>query len=101
MTVLVDGRLYNLESESGRYRADMMLTEAISYLSGEGFLMFDRVDMLTPSGRVELVKWLNNVAMAGEINTGICLMATKECPQGLPANWAVHWIENGELEEAA
>lgn len=101
MSVLVDGRMYGLESESGRYRADMMLAEAISHLSGEGFLMFDRVDMLTPAGRAELVKWLNNLAMAEEINTAICLMAIKDCPKGLPANWAVHWIKNGELKAAA
>lgn len=99
MSIQVGGRLYQLESESSKWRADAMIAESISFLSGLRFLLLDRIDVLQPNARIELVKWLDGVADDGEINTALAFGTFAQKPAGLPGTWGVHWIENGEIVE--
>jgi hypothetical protein len=88
--VIVGGRLYKLCAESEKWRADAMLAEALSTLSGLNLLVLDRVDVLAPAKRGVLVNWCM------KSDAQCLLFATlKQKPEGLPA----FWLEHGEIVE--
>jgi hypothetical protein len=101
MQILVDNRLYALQSESSQWRAQAAIAEAISAISNIGIVVLDRVDVLDLSNRAALIKWLMKVR---DDHNNILLFGTfKEAPK-LPAAIKVHWFENGAditQEEAA
>lgn len=89
------GRPYALLSESERWRADAMIAEAVSHLSGVRLLVLDRVDVLDLAGREDLLYWLDGLAADGEIETAILFATLKALPANLPENIEAIWIENG------
>lgn len=107
MHVTSGGRPFALLSESEKWRADAMVAEAIAHLSGTRLLVLDRMDVLDPTGRVDLFAWLDVLATSGEIDTALVFGTLKALPAELPATVSGHWIENGvvaqphQLKEAA
>lgn len=94
MEVSMDGRPYTLQSESSRWRADAMIAEALSNLTGLGVLVLDRVDVLDIGSRMQLIKWV--IGLRDEYNN-ILLFATLKEPPTMPPTIATHWLENGAI----
>jgi len=100
MGVTYGGRPYALCSESERWRADAMLAEAVTHLSGCGLLVLDRGDVLDPASRGDLFAWLGVLAENVEIGTAVVLMTLKEPPPaGLLPKFDVHWLVAGKLAD--
>jgi energy-coupling factor transporter ATP-binding protein EcfA2 len=88
--ILVGNRPYQLCSESEKWRADAMIAEALSHLSGFKLLVLDRVDVLAPKHRPSLIAWCM------KSDAQCLLFATlKQKPDGIPA----YWLERGEIVE--
>ncbi|WP_442592519.1 AAA family ATPase [Parapusillimonas sp. JC17] len=100
MQITADGRLYQLLSASEKWRADAMLGEAISHLSGLRLLLLDGMDILEVSARSELLQWLDGLAYARQIDTALVFATLKSVPTGLPETMRGHWIHAGSLAEA-
>lgn len=96
MAIVYGDRPLNLCSESERWRADAMLAEAVSHLSGLGLLCLDRFDVLDHQGRGELLVWLDTLAFQKEINTALIFGTLKSAPTGLPDTCEVVWLMAGE-----
>jgi len=97
-------RPYALLSESEKWRADAMVAEAVSHLSGTKLLVLDRFDVLDMQGRADLLAWLDILADGGEIDSCLLFGTLKALPSQLPATIEAFWIEAGvvgELKEAA
>lgn len=98
-------RPYALLSESEKWRADAMIAEAISHVSGVRLLVLDRFDVLDLQGRADLLCWLDALADAEEIDTAIIFGTLKALPEQLPDSAEAFWIENGtcvgKIKEAA
>lgn len=92
-------RPYRLLSESEKWRADAMLAEAVSHLSGLRVLLLDRFDVLDLDGRGDLIDWLDDLAGLGELDTALLFGTLKAPPTGLPASIASHWIAGGMLAD--
>lgn len=104
MQITADSRPYALLSESEKWRADAMIAEAVSYLSGLRLLVLDRFDVLDLSGRGDAIAWLDQLALDGNIDTALVFGTLKALPSGLPDTVQAHWIESGvvgQLREAA
>lgn len=104
MDITADGRPYALLSESEKWRADAMIAEAVSYLSGLRLLVLDRFDVLDLAGRADAIEWLNALAEADEIDTALVFGTLKALPGGLPDSMQAHWIDGGvvgQMREAA
>lgn len=75
MEITMGGRAYQLRSESEKWRADAMLAEAISFVSGLGFIALDGFDVLDGAGRSQLIGWLvtlaENCECGGVVNATI------------------------------
>ena len=96
MTIAADGgRPYALLSESEKWRADAMIAEAVSFLSGVRLLVLDRVDVLDLDGRADLLYWMDGLAEDGEIDSALLFATLKALPANLPENIEAIWIENG------
>ena len=95
MSITTATRPYALLSESEQWRADAMLAEAITHLSGTRLLMLDRFDVLDVQGRGDLIAWLDDLAAEGEIDTALLFGTLKAPPTGLPDTIDAHWLENG------
>lgn len=98
------GRPYALLSESERWRADAMIAEAISRLTGLRLLVLDRADVLIGPERDRLLYWLDDLAAADAIDTALIFMSLKSPPGALPESIASFWIadrEVGTVREAA
>ena len=99
MEIMMDGRPYQLQSESSKWRADAMISEAISHLTGMGVLVLDRVDVLDMEKRLQMIKWA--MALGKTEYESILMFATlKERPR-MPAGVSVYWLQDGALQEAA
>lgn len=93
-------RSYSLLSESEKWRADAMLAEAISHLSGLRILCLDRLDVLDIQGRADLVVWLDVLVEDEEIQSAILFGTLKAVPNGLPDSFEAIWIDKGVVEMA-
>lgn len=91
-------RPFGLASESGRWRADAMLTEAVLFLAGVRSMVLDRMDVLDMPSRSALLKWMHGLAQRGEIESALVLATLKEAPK-LPATYNVLWL--GEEQPGA
>jgi hypothetical protein len=97
-------RAYALLSESEKWRADAMIAEAVSHISGIKLLVLDRFDVLDLKGREDALYWLDDLAEAGEIDTALIFGTLKSLPAQLLPNIEGFWIENGvsgQMKEAA
>ena len=97
MTITGGGRPYNLLSESEKWRADAMIAEAISHISGVKLLVLDRMDVLDVTGREDILFWLDGLAEDGEIETALLFATLKAVPTKLPDTVGAFWIENGVI----
>lgn len=98
------GRPYALLSESEKWRADAMIAEAVSHISGVKLLVIDRFDVLDGQGREDALYWLDGLAENGEIDTALLFGTLKGLPAQLLPNIEAFWIENGtagQIKEAA
>lgn len=103
MNIAVGGRPYGLLSESEKWRADCLLAEAISHVSGRRLLVLDRMDVLDAPGRNDLIFWLADMADANAFDTALVLGTMRrdhleKALPGLPDNFGVFWMEGGNLE---
>lgn len=104
MVITYGGMPNGLLSKSEKWRANAMLTEAISHLSGLRFFVLDGMDILGLTGRSQALNWLAVLADSDEVDTVLAFATLKAIPSGLPATFQTHWIESGsmvELSEAA
>lgn len=96
MTIRINQRLYALGSLSARYRANLALVEAISFLSGLRFFAVDEFDCLDSANRMIGLKWMHQLATSGEAETILVFGTFKQPPQA-PKTFQVLWIERGEI----
>lgn len=96
-----DGRPYHLLSEAEKWRADALLAEAISHLSGLRFLMLDRYDVLDTKGRADALAWVDVLARNDEVDTVLMFGTLKQAPDHLPETFSAHWVQRGEIAELA
>lgn len=104
MDVTYGGRAYALLSESEKWRADAMIAEAVSCLSGVRLLVLDRFDCLDLQGREDALYWLDELAAADQIDSALIFGTLKSLPAQLPESIQGVWIENGtagQIKEAA
>lgn len=99
MQIMAGGRLYALQSESYRWRADAMIAQMVATLSGIKILMLDKCDVLDLPGRSELLVWIDTLVEVGDIESAMLFATLKECPKGLSDNFACYWVENGGIKE--
>ena len=99
MSISYEDRPYGLSSVSAKWRANVMIAEAISHVSGIKFLMADEFDLLDLTSRGACLKWLVGLARNGEIDSVLLFGTLKEKPAKLPADVAAHWIQDGALIE--
>ncbi len=97
MSITYGLRPYALLSESERWRADAMVAEAVSHLSGLKLLVLDRFDVLDLQGRSDLLLWLDILATDCEIDCALIFGTLKQLPGQLPDNVAAHWLAGGVL----
>lgn len=88
-------RDYALISESEKWRADAMIAEAVSFLSGVKLLVLDRFDVLDLAGREDLLCWLDELAATGDIDTALIFGTLKGLPELNFGHIEAFWIENG------
>ncbi|MFY9480255.1 MAG: AAA family ATPase [Aquabacterium sp.] len=94
-------RPYSMLSESEQWRADAVLAEAISFMSGLRLLALDRFDVLDTPGRMQLLAWLDNLVANDEIDSAFITGTLKTLPTGLQPSITSHWIERGNLQRPA
>lgn len=101
MSIMFGGIPYELSSASAKWRANVMIAEAISHVSGIKFLMTDEFDLLDLPSRGACLKWLVGLSRNGEIDSVLLFGTLKEKPAKLPADVEAHWIQGGVLAEQA
>jgi hypothetical protein len=101
MRILYNQRPYQLLSESEQWRVDAMLAEAVSHLSGLKLLVLDRMDVLVPEARNQLISWLDVLASTGEVDTALVIGTLKALPGDLPATFNACWVDNGVCSDVA
>lgn len=90
MGITAGGRAYGLLSESERWRADAVLSEAISHAAGLKLLALDRFDVLDLPSRGRFVRWL--AGLADEYDTIIAAGTLKAEPADLPGKASAVWL---------
>lgn len=94
---------YALCSESEQWRVDAAIVEALALLSNVKLFILDRMDVLHPSERANLLRWL--LAVAPQHDTIVILATLKEKPAKLPEQIQLVWLDAGgnasALEKAA
>lgn len=95
MSITGDGKPYALLSESERWRADAMIAEAISHLSGIKLLSLDRVDVLDTAGRDDLLYWLDSLATSCQVETALLFATLKSLPEMALETVGAAWVDRG------
>jgi hypothetical protein len=86
-----DGLLYELLSESARWRLSAVIADAIASMSGFKLLILDRMDVLDLPSRQQALKWIS--ILADDSFDAILVMATlKEPPKGIPSSINAVWL---------
>lgn len=106
MAITAGGRLYQLLSESEKWRCDAHIALTIALLSGLKMVVLDRADVLLPAVRAKHLGMLQVLAKSGDIETAIVCGSLKEKPATLPPEFTAVWVENGlagepELQKAS
>ncbi|AEJ01222.1 RecF protein [Nitrosomonas sp. Is79A3] len=97
MTISYGGKPYGLSSQSAKWRINVMIAEAISYVTGLKFFMCDEFDLLDNNGRISFIKWVDSLARSNDIETLMVFGTLKTPPTGLPSSIETHWISNGVI----
>ena len=99
------GRLYGLLSESEQWRVDTLLAVAIAKLSGLGFVLLDRFDVLEPASRPQALKLLIGATRDGTLQQAFMAGTMKapmaKLPQGVQQVWIDGGVIAGEKKEEA
>lgn len=101
MSINYEGRPYGLSSASAKWRANVMIAEAISHVAGIKFLMTDEFDLLDLPSRGACLRWLAGLARNDEIDSLLLFGTLKEKPTKLPSGVEAHWIESGVIVDRA
>ena len=100
MSITYGGRPYGLCSESEQWRANAVIAEAISFLSGLKMAVFDRADLLDAEGWTQLVKWADVLAYEKDIHTLLILATMDAAPPGVTDLMQCVRLCSGRLYEA-
>lgn len=103
MAITYGGRAYSLLSESEKWRADAMITEAISFISENKLFALDRMDVLDVKSRGNCLAWLETLADNDEIDTVFVAATLKQQPAESDVMQVV-WLGNQtqlSVQEAA
>lgn len=90
-------RVYGLLSESEQWRVDTLLATAIAKLSGIGFVMIDRFDVLEPAARPQALKLLLSCTQDGTLEQAIMAGTMKAPMSSTPAGMQQVWVESGAV----
>lgn len=99
LNMFVNNMSYNLLSESSRFRAGILIQEAIAYLSGARFFIIDRADILDPDNRALLLSLLYQVRQDYDtvlVFSTVSEVAVKPSPVPEIQMW---WVEDGTARE--
>ncbi len=99
MAISVSGRPYELLSEGQQFRVNVLISEALSHLSGLKFILLDRADVLDIPGRGDLFALLESLAEAGEIDTAIVCLTLKQAPASINDLTQSFWVADGQVTE--
>lgn len=94
MGITFGGRALTLCSASETWRANAMLSESISFLSGLRFVVLDEFDILDAKGREDACYWLDALCLEKELSTAIVLGTMDALPVDLDTIRAVR-VEGG------
>ncbi len=89
LSVVYDGRLYGMCSDSERWRANATLSEALAYVSGIKFFALDRMDVLAPVDRRKFIEWISEIK---DEHDTILIMATLKKPPPAPYGFTSIWL---------
>jgi len=89
LSIVYDGRLYGMCSDSERWRANATLAEALAYVSGVKFFALDRMDLLAPRDRGRFIKWISEIK---DEHDTIMIMATLKNPPPAPYGFTSIWL---------
>lgn len=92
-------RIYGLLSESEQWRADTMLSVALSNLSGLRFVLLDRFDVLEPSARPQAIKLLLGCAKSDLLDQSVMAGTMKSPMSKVPQGIQQAWIAEGVITE--
>lgn len=98
LNVFVNNMPYNLVSESERFRAGILIQEAMAHFSGARFFMIDRADMLDPDNRALLLSLLYQVR--NDYDTVFVFSTVSEVtvkPSPVP-EIQMWWVGDGKVE---
>lgn len=95
--VTFGGRLYGLLSESEKWRCDTLLAVAIARLSGLGFVMLDRFDVLDLPSRGQALSLLRTLTSSGDLQTAILAGTLKQPMATVPAGMQAVWVDQGVI----
>lgn len=97
MSIRYGGQPIRHCSESEQYRANAIIAEAISFLSGLRFLCLDRADLLDSQGWSDLMYWADTLAYQKDVDTVLILGTTDGEPTGLTDLMQHVRIEAGQI----
>lgn len=100
MSMLIAGKTRNLESPSGMWRADAMIAQAVSELSGLKLLLLDGADILEPADRGVLLEWLHILVDNDALDSAHVNMTTAKLIDPPRPTMETHWIEDGRITES-
>lgn len=93
--MLYGGRLYQLCSESQKWRCDAAVSDAIAHVSGINVLLLDRFDVLDEVSRRETSAWLMQAAT--EYDTLIVAGTRCEPMEKAPPGFGIVWVEGQQV----
>ncbi|VFR20267.1 hypothetical protein ANDO1_1731 [plant metagenome] len=97
LTIRCGARFYRQQSASAQWRADTILALALAELSGLRVALLDAFDILNMAGRGQVLDLLDELAVAGRVDT-VILLGTLKAPTAAPTDaYVSHWIEGGRL----
>lgn len=94
LSLTYGGRSYGLCSESAQWRWDSMAALVITQMSGLGFVVLDRLDVLSIKHRPRMAALLLELVKAGNIESAIIAGTMKAAPE-MPPGFQSLWIEKG------
>ncbi|BBH12878.1 AAA family ATPase [Chromobacterium haemolyticum] len=94
MEITTDGRAYGLLSESEQWRADCVIALALAILSGLRLVLLDRFDVLSLTGRDQVLDMLE--VLDDRIDTALVFGTLKAAPPSDEIVQAI-WLQNGEV----
>ncbi len=90
-------RIYQLESESYRWRADAHIAQVVATMSKLKVLVLDSVDVLQPSARPQLFSWLDLLVAEGDIDSVVLCAALQRPPESLLDTFQSVWMDAGNV----